>query len=175
MKDGPKSPRASRDLLYPALAFPAGVMASPLEDPGWFVFMLPAVIAFTVIALLVAILVRLRRAPRKKSTASASIPLRATLINLETKRSFPIDTVPWRIGRSRSNSLPVEDHSVSRVHAEIFVNDAGEYHLSDLESLNGVYLNEKRVDIAPLNHDDIVDIGDVRFRFEFQSGPDENH
>ena len=159
-------------LLYLALALPTASVASPLEDPGWFVFMLPAVIAFTVIALLVGILVRLRKAPQKKFPTGTTTAIRASLTNLENKRSFSVDTVPWRIGRSRSNSLPVDDHSVSRVHAEIFVNDAGTYHLSDLESLNGVYVNEKRVEIAPLNHDDIVDIGDVRFRFELHAAPE---
>ena len=112
--------------------------------PDWLIFMLPALVAFAVIAVLIAILIHLRRSAPKTKLATDSVHGSAYLVNIETKRSYLIDTVPWRIGRSRINSLPVDDHSVSRVHAEISVDDSGNFHLSDLESLNGVYVNETR-------------------------------
>ena len=152
---------------------PMGVHAEPLiAPPDWLIFMLPALVAFAVIAVLIAILIHLRRsAPKTKKLDANSQRGTAQLVNLETKRCYPIDTAPWRIGRSRINSLPVDDHSVSRVHAEISVDESGSFHLADLDSLNGVYVNEAKIELVALTHNDILDIGDVRFRFEFSTQP----
>ena len=138
------------------------------DIPNWLIFMLPAIVAFTVIAILIGILIFLRRRTPRTKLNTPGYRFEARLINLESKRDYRVDTVPWRIGRSRINSLSIDDHSVSRVHAEINIDDAAKFHLSDLESLNGVYVNEKKVEISPLTDGDIIDIGDVRFRFEVQ-------
>ena len=154
--------------LVPVLAFPAATFAQLPESqsPSWWLFMLPALVALIVILGLVGILVYFRRRPPSSKAALSSLSLSANLVNLETKQTHAVDALPWRIGRSRINSLPVDDHSVSRVHAEINADDAGKFHVADLESLNGVYVNEQKIDIAPINNGDIIDVGDIRFRFE---------
>lgn len=48
------------------------------------------------------------------------------------------------IGRSRSATIPIEDDTVSRHHAEIRVGPAGPI-LRDLGSHNGTFINEERI------------------------------
>jgi pSer/pThr/pTyr-binding forkhead associated (FHA) protein len=67
-----------------------------------------------------------------------------------------------RIGRQRDNDLVLEDTSVSRHHAEVHVARDGSLSILDLDSLNGVFVNERQVKSARLNDGDSVEIGDVR-------------
>ncbi|RME33732.1 MAG: FHA domain-containing protein [Gammaproteobacteria bacterium] len=78
---------------------------------------------------------------------------------------FAIDRNPWRIGRSKGNDLILRDLSVSRRHAEILLLEDGGLELVDLESLNGVFVNDDRVSRIRLRDGDRVDIGDVRLHF----------
>jgi len=54
-------------------------------------------------------------------------------------------TESFRIGRSEDCQLCIQDEFVSRVHAEIRVQD-GEWWVRDLGSSNGVYIADQRVD-----------------------------
>ncbi len=54
--------------------------------------------------------------------------------------------------------------SVSREHAEIR-SERGKWVISDKESLNHTYVNGKKVQRAPLKHDDTIGIGDYVVRF----------
>ena len=129
-------------------------------------YMLPSLVALIAIAVIVGALLYFRRQRPKPLNQHAAFKHSAVLINLATKEQHQIDAIPWRIGRSRTNGLSIDDHSVSRVHAEINLDEQGTFHICDLESLNGVYVNESRTDISTLEKDDLVDIGDIRFKFE---------
>jgi hypothetical protein len=59
--------------------------------------------------------------------------------------------------------LPLPD--VSRKHCR-FVFADGRWHVLDLNSTNGVYVNNKRVDQAGLNHRDRVKIGGFTFEVD---------
>ena len=83
-----------------------------------------------------------------------------------------IDHTPWRIGRSRNNELPLNDTSVSRLHAEIRRDALGQFTIQDLESLNGVFVNGEPVEMAHLDEGDRLEIGDVAFVFTLH---DENY
>lgn len=52
---------------------------------------------------------------------------------------------PISLGRSPGNDIVVADTQVSRRHAVINLQAAGEYWLVDLGSTNGTYLNDRRV------------------------------
>lgn len=52
---------------------------------------------------------------------------------------------PFRIGRSPDNNLILRDSRVSRNHAQIVVDD-GKFHLEDLGSRHGVWVNGQRVE-----------------------------
>jgi two-component system cell cycle response regulator len=70
-----------------------------------------------------------------------------------------------RLGRGWEADARVDDDGVSRLHAEITL-DQGRFWISDLSSKNGTFVNEERVTTAPLNHGSMVRLGArVCFRF----------
>jgi transcriptional regulator with GAF, ATPase, and Fis domain len=69
------------------------------------------------------------------------------------------------IGRAPSNQIILRDDMCSREHAEI-VFDAGEWHVGDLKSTNGTFLNGERLtEREPLQPRDEIRIGKARFVF----------
>jgi predicted secreted protein len=46
----------------------------------------------------------------------------------------------YSIGRSNDNDIVIRDHSVSRHHAELRIEDDGKYQLADLGSTNGIFV-----------------------------------
>ncbi len=81
--------------------------------------------------------------------------------------SFPVTKPQFRIGRSSNNDLTVRDPSVSRRHAELRLQRDGVITIHDLSSMNGVYLNNKRIRNAPLSEGDKIDLGDLTLSFTF--------
>ncbi|WP_031516180.1 FHA domain-containing protein [Desulfofalx alkaliphila] len=70
-----------------------------------------------------------------------------------------------RLGRSAKNDVSIVDDFVSTEHAAIKLKD-GQYWLEDMGSLNGTYLNEKRLTRpAVLANGDRVRLGGVSFEF----------
>ena len=77
--------------------------------------------------------------------------------------SVPI-TVPFRIGRREGFDLCLPSLNVSGLHAEILEED-GELWLYDLNSTNGTFINDERIDIkAKLQDNDLVVFGNRQFR-----------
>ena len=64
------------------------------------------------------------------------------------------------VGRSFTAGLRFDDHSVSRRHA-IFVRRGGRTKILDDRSLNGTFVNGRRVEEADLYDGDIVVLGSV--------------
>ncbi|MFP5318858.1 MAG: FHA domain-containing protein [Acidimicrobiia bacterium] len=62
------------------------------------------------------------------------------------------------LGRHRCATMLLDDVSVSRRHAEIRPRRGG-HRIVDLGSLNGTYLNGRRVEEADLAHGDAIQIG----------------
>ena len=62
------------------------------------------------------------------------------------------------IGRSFTAGLRIDDHSVSRRHA-IFVRRGGRTKVLDDRSLNGTFVNGRRVEEAELRDGDVVVLG----------------
>ncbi len=69
-----------------------------------------------------------------------------------------------RIGRGDDSDVKLLNSSVSRNHAELHRRDDG-WHLVDLGSTNGVRVNDATVSHAVLGNRDIIEVGEVRFRF----------
>ncbi|WP_404309916.1 FHA domain-containing protein [Neorhodopirellula lusitana] len=66
------------------------------------------------------------------------------------------------IGRAQSNDIVLDDESVSSVHAMLFRDPHDLWLIRDLESTNGIRLNESRLtDIAHLAPSDVIVIGSV--------------
>lgn len=62
------------------------------------------------------------------------------------------------LGREESLTICISDDSVSRHHCRIFVNEHG-WHVEDLNSMNGTFVNGHKVSRAPLRNQDMVKVG----------------
>ncbi len=80
-----------------------------------------------------------------------------------------VSKVPWRIGRGKGNDLVVAESSMSRHHAEIVRGQEGGFEIKDLDSLNGLFVNERKVRTAPIADGAEIDFGDVRFVFKVET------
>jgi Nif-specific regulatory protein len=70
------------------------------------------------------------------------------------------------IGRDLSNTVSLNDPSVSRRHCVINKNGTSDgFHIVDLESYNGTFVNGLPVAEQPLIHGDQIALGDIRFIF----------
>jgi hypothetical protein len=69
------------------------------------------------------------------------------------------------IGRSPDNDVFLDDVTVSRKHA-VLVQSGGEFRIEDLGSLNGTFVNRRRIESATrLESGDEVQIGKYRLSF----------
>ena len=68
------------------------------------------------------------------------------------------------IGRSPDCDVFLDDVTVSRRHAELR-RDGDRFTIEDLGSLNGTFVNRKRIETAELEDDDEVQIGKYRLIF----------
>ncbi|TNF32857.1 MAG: FHA domain-containing protein [Deltaproteobacteria bacterium] len=76
------------------------------------------------------------------------------------------------VGRGKDCTITIIDPSVSRIHAKLTVERSGSLTLEDLKSSNGTFVNDDRIDIATLNHRDIVRFGNVEFLLEIPDAAD---
>jgi hypothetical protein len=68
------------------------------------------------------------------------------------------------IGRSPDCEVFLDDVTVSRKHA-VLVRQGERFEVEDLSSLNGTFLNRKRIEKAPLEDGDELQIGKYRLTF----------
>jgi pSer/pThr/pTyr-binding forkhead associated (FHA) protein len=73
------------------------------------------------------------------------------------------------IGRSPDCDIFLDDVTVSRKHAELLVEDA-RFTIKDLGSLNGTYVNRRRIESSPLSDGDELQIGKYRLTFLVGAG-----
>lgn len=109
---------------------------------------------------------------RPESGVPGSAP-RAKLICLE-KDKLPdpahgaeIDLIDKEqtIGRTpQHNTMPINATGISKRHARVFI-EKGAWRVEDLGSTNGVFVNDAKIQNAPLNAGDTVKIGKIKFQF----------
>src|SRR5882762_9818705 len=74
-------------------------------------------------------------------------------------RRFPISAVGLRVGRHPNQSqIFIQDPEVSRFHAKVYLGTDGQVWIED-GSANGTYVNDRRIQKAPLRHADKVRFG----------------
>jgi diguanylate cyclase (GGDEF)-like protein len=93
---------------------------------------------------------------------------RAVLLRMDGVQAGQIiglEQWPFTVGRHPTNSLRVDEDSISRFHARI-VRNGDEFTVEDLGSRNGTFVAGKRVTRAKLDHDSWLQFGPrVSFRF----------
>ena len=80
---------------------------------------------------------------------------------------YLLDGEVTRAGRHPDSEIFLDDITVSRRHAE-FVRQGSGYVVRDVGSLNGTYLNRRRIEDSALANGDEVQIG--KFRLVFLAG-----
>jgi len=81
-----------------------------------------------------------------------------------TGETFPAEAEQTTIGRSPDCGIFLDDVTVSRKHA-VLTNSNGTFTIEDQGSLNGTFVNRKRVESAELEHGDELQIGKYRLTF----------
>ncbi|OZG66814.1 FHA domain-containing protein [Bifidobacterium aquikefiri] len=77
---------------------------------------------------------------------------------------YLLDEDEVSVGRDQNADILLDDSTVSRAHA-IFRKIGNAYHVLDAGSLNGTYVNRKRVDDMELHAGDEIQIGKFRLVF----------
>ena len=81
-------------------------------------------------------------------------------------KEFVLEGTEAIIGRSRSTDITILDDGMSREHTVLLYDDETDiYSIEDLQSTNGIQVNQKRVRAAELVNGDQIQIGRTRFEF----------
>jgi uncharacterized OB-fold protein len=80
---------------------------------------------------------------------------------------YKLDAEVTRAGRHPESDIFLDDITVSRRHAEV-IRRADGFHVLDVGSLNGTYVNRDRVEEARLSNGDELQIG--KFKLVFFTG-----
>jgi pSer/pThr/pTyr-binding forkhead associated (FHA) protein len=80
-------------------------------------------------------------------------------------KEVPVGSRPIAIGRSPDNDLPVDNLAVSNYHARVYF-EGGRLVVEDLDSLNGTFVNDMRVERATLHDGDSIHIGKHRIKVD---------
>jgi hypothetical protein len=78
--------------------------------------------------------------------------------------SFPLEGERSTIGRRPDSAIFLDDVTVSRDHA-LIVRRGGDWHLDDLGSLNGTYVNRQRIETVRLSDGDELQVGKYKLTF----------
>lgn len=92
-------------------------------------------------------------------------PAQAYLVLSDSNRRIAIAAPRINVGRGGANEIVIEDESISRLHAQIHRNRDGGFSITDMDSLNGTFVNGDRVrGTMALNPGDTVAFGRVATR-----------
>lgn len=80
-----------------------------------------------------------------RGSAAPSLPPMAFLMRTDTRDRIPVPGPRATIGRSTSNAVVLSDSSVSRVHATLQRNRDGSFSITDMDSLNGTFVNDRKI------------------------------
>ncbi len=106
------------------------------------------------------------RAPRKLETPAPPAASQRALLVGEGKRTV-LSGQSLVVGRSRDCDLVLEDPNVSRRHLELRRDNAG-WVAVDLGATNGIKVNGRRAEEAPLEPGDEIALGVSRLKFEVE-------
>jgi len=110
-----------------------------------------------------------RRPTTRKLDSKCSIIL--TVIygsEIDFGKTFTLSQDSIRVGRDKSNTIPLDDTSVSKNHCEIITVGTDQQEqviIKDLDSTNGTYVNGRLVRQQELNPGDKIAVGETVFRF----------
>ncbi len=95
------------------------------------------------------------------SSESACLILTSTTTPAAIGKVFRVEGPEQVLGRGADAGFQINDHGVSRRHARITRTPEGGFHIADLGSTNGTYVNGVRIASSELHEGDRVQIGTV--------------
>ena len=150
--------------------------AQTTEVPLWYWVAAIGLLALALVVLLLVLLLQRRLEPKPVARPDTA-PAPSALLGLAyltfaqgPDEPNPINSATYRIGRLSDNDLVLRDPSVSRHHAEIRRRRDGSFQVIDLDSMNGILVNSKKVSDGTLQHGDVLEVGDVRMSFTMGEG-----
>jgi len=75
--------------------------------------------------------------------------------------------LPAVVGRTPDADVQIGDASISRRHCQFFLNGEGALSVRDFDSMNGTYIDDRKVSRAVLKPGDIVRAGAVSLKLEW--------
>jgi pSer/pThr/pTyr-binding forkhead associated (FHA) protein len=80
------------------------------------------------------------------------------VFNKKVVREYPFTKDSLTVGRNESNDIAIDNFAVSGLHARI--DKSGDtYILTDLQSTNGTFVNDKKITSHKLQHKDKITVG----------------
>jgi pSer/pThr/pTyr-binding forkhead associated (FHA) protein len=76
-------------------------------------------------------------------------------------------------GREKGD-IVIEDHEISSTHCQI-QSIGADYHIFDMNSTNGTFLNNERIVKSKLKHGDVITIGQSSFKFQLEDESNVRH
>jgi hypothetical protein len=154
----------------PAVTAPIQVITRQAESQEidlWLWYGVPAALVILIMMVLLTLILLMQSKWSRKSPTDSSQdrPYAYLITQDEMAIRYPITRTIWRVGRSKDNELTLRDNSVSRKHAEIHRKRNGKFDIVDLESANGIYVNDEKITKTNLNEGDKVEIGDIVLQF----------
>jgi pSer/pThr/pTyr-binding forkhead associated (FHA) protein len=73
-------------------------------------------------------------------------------------KEVPLGTRPVTIGRAPDNDLAIDNLAMSNYHARVY-SEAGHLVIEDLNSLNGTFVNDMRIERVTLRDGDTIQVG----------------
>lgn len=107
-----------------------------------------------------------------KSPALKGVPRLILLTGPQAGRKFPVGA-QMTFGRGTQATLFLDDKRLSRVHARLFQLETGGYAVEDLQSLNGTFVNGRRINSQALSYGDKIQIGSISLLFTHDNPHDE--
>ena len=93
-------------------------------------------------------------------------PSEAHRVELPSGELIELSSHRYTIGRQTTCDIVIDDHNISRVHAELRLKN-GMWYADDRGSTNGTRINGALiVEATPLTRGDVVSLGSVDVRFE---------
>jgi predicted component of type VI protein secretion system len=180
-----KAQEAQEDSIADPIADPTSEEQAPEEtEKSWaeqnLIWVLVAAGGLLVCIILIAVALRKPAAPPAAALpetwtspgapaeSARSAPLAYLVMQDAEASRLAIIQTATRIGRRSDNDIVFSNDSVSGHHAEIHMGRDGTFTITDLGSGNGVLVNGQPAKQVGLRDGDIVELGEVRFRFTLQ-------
>jgi len=82
------------------------------------------------------------------------------------RKTFELTKKTITIGRAENSNIIIPDTTVSGNHAEIYFEN-GSFYIKDLESTNGIIIENKKIKLQQLNSGDKFKLGNVLFKLSY--------